>query len=76
MMKHRFRAVPHLSLSQTLEAIMHCQHAVALQDANPDCSSHSRIHACTGCTHIQNGHIDVTLKRQGDMNWRLKERQL
>lgn len=57
-------AVLHLSFGQTLETIMHCQHAVALQDTNPDCSSHSSVHACTGRAHIQNGHINVTLQRK------------
>lgn len=74
MTKPRFRVVSHLSLGQTLEAIVHSQHAVALQDTNPDCSSHSCIHACTGRAHIQNGHVNITLKRRGDVNGRWKKR--
>lgn len=51
----------YLSLSQTVETFMDCQHGVTLDDAQSHRCTHGSVHTSTGGADIHNGHIDVTL---------------
>lgn len=55
--------MPNLSFVEALEAVTDCKHLVALGDAHPDGGAHSRIHAGRRGAHVQDGHVEVALRR-------------
>lgn len=55
--------VPDLSFVEALEAVADGEHLVALGDAHPDGGAHGRVHACRGGAHVQDGHVEVALRR-------------
>lgn len=56
---------PYLALGQALEAIVHHQHPVALDQANPHSGANSCIHSCCWGSHIHHGHcMRTTLHRR------------
>lgn len=55
----------HLSFSQAIEAVINGQHAVTLDDANPDGSADSGVHPSAGSANVHDGHVDVALVQRG-----------
>lgn len=60
--------LPYLTLGQALEAVMHNQDSVALDEANSHGGADGGIHACCRSPHIHHGHcVQARL-------WRSKQR--
>lgn len=53
---HPLLSAPYLTLGQALEAIMHNQDTVALDEANSHSGADGSIHACGRGPHIHHGH--------------------
>lgn len=51
----------YLSVSQTIESVMHSQHGVALDDSHPDSWADRSVHPSARSADVHDGHIDVAL---------------
>lgn len=68
-------APPYLTLGQALEAIVHHQHSVALDEADSHSGANGCVHACSRRSHVHHGHrVGATLRkeveREGDRSVR------
>lgn len=55
----------YLPLGQALEAVVHHQHPVALDEADPHSGADGGIHACGRRSHIHHGHrVGATLRKE------------
>lgn len=52
------------SMGQPIEAIMHSQHLVALEESSSDSWTDCSIHSRTRSSHIQYGDVDITLAKK------------
>ena len=48
-------------MSEALEAVVHGQHVVALDDAHPGGGADGGVHTGAGGPHVKDGHVDVAL---------------
>lgn len=56
---------PHLALGQALEAIVHHQHSVALDEANSHSGANGGVHARGRRAHVHHGHcVQATLREE------------
>lgn len=62
--------LPNLSFVEALEAVTDCEHLVALGDAHPDGGAHGCVHTGRRGAHVQHGHVEVALRREGRVNTR------
>lgn len=53
-------------MSQTIEAVMHCQHLMSLEEPDPDRCSDGSVHSCTWSAYVQYGDVDVTLVQRNE----------
>ena len=60
-----------LSVSEALEAVVHGQHVVALDDAHPDGGADGRVHTSAGGPDVKDGHVDVALV---EIRWGSREK--
>ena len=51
----------YVSVRESVEAVVHRQHGVSLNHADPDGRAHRRVHAGAWRTDVHHGHVDVAL---------------
>lgn len=57
----------HVSVRKSVEAVVHRQHVVSLNEAHPDGRAHRRVHTGARRTDVHNGHVDVALGSEEDV---------
>lgn len=57
----------HLSMSQTVEAVVDCQHVVTLDESHPHGRADGGVHTSTGGADIHDGYIDVALVARSEI---------
>lgn len=57
----------HLSMSQTVEAVMDRQHVVTLDESHPHGRADGSVHTSTGGANVHDGHIDVALVARSEI---------
>lgn len=57
----------HLSVSQTVEAVVDRQHVVTLDESHPHGRADGSVHTSTGGADVHDGYIDVALVARSEI---------